>query len=128
MDRKEEQESLIASLLAEPESGTAEAPESQPESVVSEKKEEPAPSQEEPKAETTESKPEDPAQKKEVPFHKHPRWIRREQEIAELKAQLEEAKAAKQMQVQETVVETPGRVPAQFQKLFGDDVEAYKEW
>jgi hypothetical protein len=123
MEKKEEQESLIDSLLAEPTGGEATAPESQPES---EKKEEPAPSQEEQTTEATEPKSEDPAQKKEVPFHKHPRWIRREQEIADLKAQLEAERSTKQTTA--PVIETPGHVPAQFQKLFGDDVEAYKEW
>lgn len=120
-------EGLVKALLnAQSEEDKAPAPESQPES---EKKEEPAPSQEEPKVEekveTPEPKPEEPALNKEVPFHKHPRWIRQQRELAELKAQLEADKAAKPTQVSQS---TPVSVPREFEKLFGDDAEAYKQW
>lgn len=86
----------------------------------------PAPSQEEPKEEVqkTEQSPEDSASTKEVPFHKHPRWIRQQREIEDLRKQLETR------QVVEPVVEKQEekQVPKEFERLFGDDYEAYEAW
>ncbi len=86
----------------------------------------PAPSQEESKddVQETEKTPEDSASTKEVPFHKHPRWIRQQREIEDLRKQLESQK------VVEPVVEKQEdkQVPREFERLFGDDYEAYEAW
>jgi hypothetical protein len=92
--------------------------ESQPET----KKEESAPSQTEKTEEVAKS-----ASDKEIPFHKHPRWIRTQNELKELR----EFKEKQSHQVQkepEKPKEKASAVPPQYQKLFGDDVESYEAW
>ena len=81
------------------------------------------PSPEESKAEPEKAESEDTAQKKELPFHKHPRWIRMQQELTELRAEKEsnEAKVIEKP-------EEPASVPREFQSLFGEDVESYKAY
>lgn len=110
----------LAELAAEANEGIA-APESQPEEAKEE--EAPVSPSEEPKAE---EKPEIQPEKPIVPFHKHPRWKRLEQELAEAR---EEARLAKEAIAQKKE-ETPGvqSVPSEFQSLFGEDVEAFKAW
>lgn len=122
----------LAELVAEANDNTVKAtPESQPETAdetVTEpetKEETPAPSQEEPKAEET--KPEDSAQKKEVPFHKHPRWIRKQQEAEELKTKLEALEQKLQSQ-QQPNKEEKRSIPDAFVKLFGENEEAWNEY
>lgn len=95
---------------------------SQTESEV--KKEEVAPPQAAQKTEETKS--DEPDAKKELPFHKHPRWIRQQQENAELKASIEALKAERaQAPVQ---AEQQVHVPEHLKTLFGEDTEAYKQW
>lgn len=106
----------LAELVVHEEDEQAESsPESQPEKD----KTEPTPSQEE---------PEHPAEEKEVPFHKHPRWKRLTAELEELRS-FKEEQEKKAKEVSEKPVPAPiSQVPPQYQKLFGDDVDAYNEW
>lgn len=94
-------------------------PESQPEAD----KTEDAPSQTE---KTAEVKADSPAEEKDIPFHKHPRWKRVQAELEELR-KFKEEQASKTVE-QPKVEKSPETVPAQYQKFFGDDVEAFKEW
>lgn len=94
---------------------------SQPETVETK---EPTPSQEESKA----VKPEDSAPDKEIPFHKHPRWIKTQEELKELReiaSRIAEQKAAPKEEPQAPKVT---EVPKQYKRLFGEDVEAFLEW
>lgn len=112
---EEKENSVFAELAAANEEETT--TDSQTETVD----ETPAPSQEEQKAE----KPEDSASKKEVPFHKHPRWIALQDELKELRAQAaERGEKVSEVKVDKTITS----VPPQFQALFGEDVEAYKQY
>lgn len=106
------------------------APDSQPETVEEkeETEESPAPSQEEQKPEEPEKEPkaEEPAVVKEVPFHKHPRWQKLQQELAEAR---EEAKKAREVaESKQSVKDEPKPMPEAFTKLFGSNDEAWKEW
>lgn len=100
------------------------------------KEKEPAPSQEEsPEEESEEEKEDEPqtdnseaedsASNKEVPFHKHPRWKRMQQELREAKEANE--KLLNEVETRNTHSE-PEKVPANLQKIFGEDVEAYVEF
>lgn len=118
----------LANLLAKAEGKepveTTEAP---PAETV-EKEEAPAPSQEEQKPEAEKAEAEEPAQNKEVPFHKHPRWIRQQQEKEELKAKLEALEQRLSQQEKPTVKEEKKQMPESFVKLFGENEEAWNEW
>lgn len=82
-----------------------------------------APSQEEQKAIT----PEDPAEKKEVPFHKHPRWIRQQNELRELREQLAKRDTGAYEVIEEREAKD-SQIPREFVDLFGDNPEAYKAY
>lgn len=116
----------MAKLVADGETSREEsAPESLPEKEATEQ----APSQEgEATAEAEKPEAETPAQTKDVPFHKHPRWIRQQQEKEELRAKLEalEAKLNTQSQPKEEVKQQA--MPEAFTKLFGSNEEAWTEW
>lgn len=108
----------LADLVVKDEPKKAEASESQPE------KEAPAPSQEEPKK--ADGSSEDSAPTKEVPWHKHPRWIRMQNELKEARETL--AKTTQKPAEEPKKSEETKEVPKQFQKLFGEDYEAYEAW
>ena len=96
-------------------------PESQTETV--EPKED-APSQEGVEAEEAEApKAEDTPEEINIPFHKHPRWIQKQDEIQELRTQLEEFKA---QSLQSPTATVKRGVPEHLQPVFGDNVEAYE--
>lgn len=105
----------LAALVTKEEDGKLEeaTTESQPETA----KTEPTPS------------PEDkqPAEEKEVPFHKHPRWKRMTSELDELRA-FKEEQSKKAQEVPKVEPKPISQVPPQYQKVFGDDVESFKEW
>jgi hypothetical protein len=115
----------VNEIFAKPdeESDKAAASESQPEKAKEE--EAPAPSTTEQKPEVADKSP----QEKEVPFHKHPRWVRREKDYEETKAKLDEAlKKLESQPAPKQEEKKVSQVPPQFQKLFGEDVEAYEQW
>lgn len=106
--------------------GNAEAEEQSEEAV-----EEITPSQEgedsteevEAKAETETVEEDTPAEET-IPFHKHPRWQKKQQEIEELRKEIEALKAKPSLEEPTTVKS----VPVHLQKVFGNDVEAYEEY
>jgi hypothetical protein len=108
----------LAELIVNDEDNKAEAPDSQPENT----EEATAPSQEEQTAEET--KPEDSAEEKALPFHKHPRWIRNQNELKEAREAIARLSEAKK-EVPET---TDEKLPAEFVALYGENVEAYKAY
>lgn len=97
--------------------------ESQPE-TGDEQKTEPTPSQEESKK--VEEPSEDPAPINQVPFNKHPRWIRMQQELKELRELA--AKATEKAPEAKPKSEGAKEVPKEFERLFGDDVQSYEQW
>lgn len=106
-----------------------------------EKEEEQEPKPEEAKKEeaseappSPEVKAEEPPNKetlnKDVPFHKHPRWMRLQQEQAQLRAANEALEAKlKEMNVSPAkAAQVLAETPSEFRPLFGDDAEAYTAW
>lgn len=65
-----------------------------------------------------------------VPFHKHPRWIEREQELQELRAFREEAasKLAEIDTLKQRTVESNPSIPQWFSSLYGENPEAWAVW
>lgn len=98
------------------------------ESVHTEEEETPAASSTEDKTNEEEESPSDDKQDEEkIPFHKHPRWIAKQREIEDLKAQLEEVKGAiesRDESDEDEIVE----IPKWFVDLYGEDPEAYQAY
>jgi len=61
-----------------------------------------------------------------VPFHEHPRWKERETKFKELEKELAELREAKKDDPQP--LEPSSEVPSWFQKLYGDNIDAYREY
>jgi len=120
------QEPSIASLLGAKAEVSVEDDESTESHTESEETDAPALSPEESKTDDADvEESEEKAQIKEVPFHKNPRWVRMQEELKELRAlksQEGERKAEPAAEKGEATV------PNEFRRLFGDDVEAFKEW
>jgi hypothetical protein len=109
----------LTKAIEEDRAEAAKAEETSPQDSPPEtKKEEPAPSQEE--------QP-NPASVNEVPFHKHPRWIRTQNELKELREFKEQQAKAAETKVEAAPTKLTS-VPSQYEKLFGDDVEAFEQW
>lgn len=128
----------LADIPSDGEAYTGESDErvEEPAESPTEKENEESPSQEgeevkeeeeakaEPKAEDT------PDVKEEIPFHKHPRWIAKDEKIQSLEAKLEELAplAAKVTELETKVSEKSTEVPTEFKKVFGDDVVSYNNY
>lgn len=65
-----------------------------------------------------------------VPFHEHPRWKARERELEELREQREaDARAIAELTERVRVPDNDNlEVPESFQRLYGNDPEAYKAY
>jgi hypothetical protein len=65
-----------------------------------------------------------------IPFHKHPRWIEREQELEELRAFREsvEPKLSEFEQFKARQEPTNEEIPAWFSELYGDNEKAWKAY
>ena len=83
---------------------------------------------EEPKEVVKEDKPAegDNTPEENIPFHRHPRWIEREQELNELKAKADEFERFKQELAEKRPSDT--KVPEWFQELYGDNEVAYRKY
>lgn len=89
-----------------------------------------SPSEKEPKDGEGEDKPEegDNTPEDNVPFHKHPRWIERENELKELRER-EEATARELSELKElTSKKEPSDIPDWFKELYGDNEVAYRKY
>lgn len=91
-----------------------------------------APAETEPKDEEKKEKPEegDNTPEKELPFHKHPRWIEREEELKVLR-EFKESATTKLSKIDEIESRLPGEkteVPDWFKELYGDNEVAYQKY
>lgn len=92
-----------------------------------------APAETEPKDEVKEEKPEegDNTPEKELPFHKHPHWIKREEELRELR-EFKETVTPKLSEIDEIKSRLPKmektEVPDWFKELYGDNEVAYQKY
>ena len=89
-----------------------------------------SPTEKEPKDEEGKDKPKegDNTPEDNLPFHKHPRWIERENELKELRER-EEATARELQELKETRKEpSDTKVPEWFQELYGDNEVAYRKY
>lgn len=95
--------------------------------------EEESPSQEGEEASKDEDEKDTPDEEKEVPFHKHPRWQKMQEEKAELEAKVksyDELKATVD-KLQESSVQQDVKLPQWWKTLAGDDdtsKEAYQQF
>lgn len=94
-----------------------------------------SPAEKKPEEQKEEDKPKegDDTPKDDVPFHKHPRWIERENELKELRERDEEQ--ARELADLKTFKEETSRrlspdstIPEWFSRLYGDNAEAYKAY
>lgn len=124
----------LASSESQPEEKDEELSETQ---EVEENQQEETPSSEEQEDLTEESVPEVESseeltsEKKPLPFHKHPRFRRMIKENKELKGQLQEltslmGEIKESAQKNSHSQQEASVVPPEFQRIFGDDYEAYK--
>lgn len=89
-----------------------------------------SPAVEEPKVTSEDDKPVEGVNTPEdnIPFHKHPRWIERENELNSLKEQNEQT-ARELAEFREQRKESADtQVPEWFQELFGDNEVAYRKY
>ena len=88
-----------------------------------------SPAVEEPKEVVKEDKPVegDNTPEDNVPFHKHPRWIERENELNELKVKADEFEQFKQ-EIAEKSKPSDTKVPDWFVELYGDNEVAYRKY
>jgi hypothetical protein len=68
--------------------------------------------------------PTEPKGEENVPFHQHPRWIAREQDLADERAKREELEAQVAL-LSERTTPSDTSIPQWFQELYGDNPTAY---
>lgn len=88
------------------------------------------PSESQPEKEPETAKPEEGegTPEENVPFHKHPRWIERENELNELRER-DEARAKEIEELKSLKTEPSStNIPDWFVKLYGENEPAYKAW
>lgn len=88
------------------------------------------PKVEEPKTEEVKKEGEDTPKDENIPFHKHPRWIERENELQVLRKFKEEAtpKLSEIDEIKSRLPEEKVVVPEWFKTLYGDNEQAYKQY
>lgn len=91
-----------------------------------------APAETEPKEDVIEDKPEegDNTPEDKLPFHKHPHWIKREEELKELR-EFKESVTPRLSEIDEIKSRLPqekAEVPDWFKELYGDNEVAYQKY
>jgi hypothetical protein len=126
-------EDFLQSQITDEEQET-ETPESSPDEEQTTDNESPSQEGEESDDESTEKSEDEsddntPDETDNVPFHKHPRWKQRQQEMEELKSQNEKLSDELRQFVKAQTNSNQEFVPDdEFKYLFGDNPEAYKKF